>query len=555
MTAITQQTQIKPDQIIEIILRYRWLIICFMAVSLTLGVAKTLTSDRTYEASTLILVQPQKVPTNYVRSVVSTGIEARISTISQQIMSRSNLEKIIDQFGLFAGKEDMYLEDKIEGLRSRINVKIDRVRHGSETFTVRFVGSEPERVMQITNTLASYFMEENLRVREAQAVGTSEFLEAELEKTRERLEEKESRLSEYRAKYLGGLPDELEANLRTLDRLQAQLTNKQDALRDERNAMATLQTRISQHKELLAQNARMNEEENRLSRADNLPESERERLEALKKNLDMLLLKYTEKHPDVMKLQNTIEKLSAKIKNNPEKPGKKDVSIPAYGYHAPSGQDMFEYSGQYSRDPDIRKLQMQLEDTRKNIAGIEEDMRRIENKMEIYQQRVEDTPKREQELQKLRRDYANIQDVYASLLARKLEAEISVNMEKKQKGEQFRILDHARVPEKPISPDVRKAFGISFGAGGILTGCIIVVLFLFDDAVRRDEDIEDSLDLPILAEIAPIRHFSDQIKEKMKTMVFLLVSLYTVMVIMFFMVLNVKGIDRTLDTIRSYVNI
>ncbi|MCK5100566.1 MAG: protein GumC, partial [Desulfobacteraceae bacterium] len=144
MTDLIKKPQINPGQVIEIIFRCRWLIICLLSASLTIGLVVTLISGRTYQASTMILVQPQAVPADYVRSVVSTGIEARISTISQQILSRTNLEKIINQFGLYQNAEAMYLEDKIADLKSRINITITRARQrqGSETFTIQFEGDQ-----------------------------------------------------------------------------------------------------------------------------------------------------------------------------------------------------------------------------------------------------------------------------------------------------------------------------------------------------------------------------------------------------------------------------
>ncbi len=242
-----QQSQlpIRPDQILDIIVRRKWILIIPLCVSLTIGLFITLTMNKTYEASTMILVQPQKVPSDFIRSVVSADINQRISTISQQILSRSNLEKIIDQFGLYEDDVNMYLEDKIASMRKRVKVKIERARHGAEAFSIGFTGSQPDRVMRVANTLASYFMDENLKFREAQAVGTSEFLDSELEKTKRKLEEKERRLAEYRTKHLGGLPDELESNLRTLDRLQVQLTDKHSALRETKNALNMFESQIA----------------------------------------------------------------------------------------------------------------------------------------------------------------------------------------------------------------------------------------------------------------------------------------------------------------------
>ncbi|MGE4519213.1 MAG: GumC family protein, partial [Desulfobacteraceae bacterium] len=320
MSDLTSPKQIKPEQIFEALFRYKWIILSFVAAALTIGLVKTLLATRIYEATTLILVQPQKVPQNFVRSVVSTGIEARISTISQQIMSRSNLEKIIEQFGLFAEKEDMYLEDKITSLRKRIDVNLTQARQGSEAFTISYRGSEPERVMRITNTLASYFMDENLKVREAQAVGTSEFLEVELEKTRERLEFMEKRLTEYRTRHIGGLPSELNSNLRTLDRLQKQHEAKNVALMELQKEISNLKTQMASQKNLSMPLF------DSFDSGDEYISEDEENLLNLKELMDSLLLKYTDKHPDVLKLSARIEKLEKKIE---EEKIKKQTEEPA----------------------------------------------------------------------------------------------------------------------------------------------------------------------------------------------------------------------------------
>ncbi len=541
------QIPVKPDQILEIIIRRKWFIIIPLCITLTFGLFYTLTASKTYEASTLILVQPQRVPSNYVRSVVTSSITQRISTISQQILSRSNLEKIIDQFGLFEDNPDMYLEDKVASMRKRIQVRVERERHGAEAFSIVFKGNDPQRVMRIANTLASFFMDENLKVREAQAVGTSEFLDSELEKTRKKLEMREKRLAAYREKYLGGLPDELETNLRTLDRLQRQLTAKQDQLKQAKDSLSLLETQIAQAKEMAGQV--MNDQLSSLDFEGTSPgEAENAaKLAEAQKQYDALLLKYTKKHPDVMKLAKIIEKLkktmaeekkAAEEKKNGEQPDGADTATP-------------------DAMPDFAAMQqnVQVKQIKNEIKEIQSDIAKLERRMKIYQQRVEDTPKRELELQSLQRDYANIQKVYNSLLDRKLEAELSVNMEKKQKGEQFRILDHARLPEKPISPNVKFLFLMSVASGLGIGGGVIFLLEMFDTSIRREEQIENELGLPILAVIPPLKMPGHRLKKKFEMVAFICCTIYAAAFLSFFAVLNYKGLDRTINFIKLTLNI
>ncbi len=537
-------TQIKPEYIIDVLLRGRWFLIVPLCITLTIGLGITLTAKKTYEASTLILVQPQRVPTNYVRSVVSSSIGERISTISQQILSRSNLEQIIEQFGLYEDTASMYLEDKIAELRKRIKVRIERSRHGAEAFSISFSGSEPQRVMRIANTLASYFMDENLKVREAQAIGTSEFLDAELEKTKNRLEEREQKLAAFRAKYLGGLPDELETNLRTLDRMQRELTDKAATLRDLNNSIASLDTQISQM-------ARTSSDvadglgsggDDSSSFDEGLGGSEdKAALEVAQAKYDQLLLRYTDKHPDVKKVKKTIEKLKTKMAETELNPPEVQSAK----------ADPPDISKDASAPMKAQRAQLAVE-----VNMLQSEIARLQDQMKVYQQRVEDTPKRELEMQSLKRDYGNIQGIYNSLLDRKLEAELSVNMEKKQKGEQFRILDHARLPEKPISPNVKLMFLMSVAGGlGIGAGIIFLKEFINFSVIQRDDQIETLLDLPILASIPSLEKPGDRMKKRVERAMFASCCCYGGVFLAFFAILNHKGLDRTINFIKTTLNL
>jgi len=538
------QTQIKPDYIIDVLIRGRWFLIIPLCISLTLGLGMTLTANKTYEASTMILVQPQRVPTSYIRSVVSSSIGQRLSTISQQVLSRSNLEQIIEQFGLFENSAGMYQEDKIEGLRKRVKVKIERVRGGSEAFSISFTGSEPQRIMRIANTLASYFMDENLKVREAQAIGTSEFLDSELKKTQKRLEEKEQKLAAFRAKYLGGLPDELETNLRTLDRMQKQVTDKAMLLREVNNSISQLDSQISS---MAATNGDSGIGGNDFQSFgfDEFEEGDDPALQAAQEKYEALLLRYTEKHPDVKKLKRIIEKLEKNIEAAKEEeealPSKDELEediLPDMGW-----------------DP-VAPLQAQRTQLVAEANNIKTGVSTLQEKMKRYQQRVEDTPKRELELQSLKRDYSNIQGVYSSLLDRKLEAELSVNMEKKQKGEQFRILDHARLPEKPISPNVKMMFLLSIAGGlGLGGGVLFLKELLSFSVIRRDDQIETQLGLPILASIPPLEKPGGRTKQKVEWIVFICCCSYSAVFLAFFAILNQKGLDRTINFIKTILNL
>jgi len=191
---------VKIHYYLGLILKHRWLLIIPFCIAMAVGMGLTIKLPKIYEASTLILIMPQRVPSNFVQSIVTSDIDSRINTISQQILSRSNLKKVMEEFDLFSDPKysDMFLEDKYADLRERINVEVNRAdrRKEADAFSISFKGPEPKTVMAVTNRLAGSFIDENLKVREAQAMGTSDFLAAELITKRKRLEEVEQKLRE-----------------------------------------------------------------------------------------------------------------------------------------------------------------------------------------------------------------------------------------------------------------------------------------------------------------------------------------------------------------------
>jgi len=452
---------IKPEEIIEIILRRRWYIIIPFCLSMMIGIYFALTLPKVYSARTLILLQPQRVPADYVRTVVSIDIDSRMNTLSQQILSRTNLEKIINEFKLYSGpkSENMFMEDKIEAMRKRITIDVTRSRRRSaaNSFSILFNGKDPEKVMRITNALANYFIGENLKTREAQAMGTSDFLDDELSSMRKRLEEVEQALKNYREAYMGGLPEQLESNLRILDRMQEQLIERRQNVTDAKNRLIAIENEISQGQSL--------QPTGEIGTDDTL------NLDQLNAQLKQLQSRYTDRHPDIIRLKERIADLS--------------------------------------KEPLSPLRNRQLDDIKREIRTLKGEISDIQKQVKIYEVRVEETPKREQELLSLRRDYDNINETYNSLLERKLEAELAVNLEKKQQGEQFRIIDPAKRPERPSDPDMKKLFMIFIAAGLGIGGGLVFLLEYLDTSFRKPNDIESYLGLPVLATIPVILHPRD----------------------------------------------
>jgi polysaccharide chain length determinant protein (PEP-CTERM system associated) len=524
--------------------RRRWFIIAPFCLAVLVGSYLAVTLPRIYEASTLILVQAQRVPEKLVQPVVSSDLDARISTISQQILSRSNLESVIQRFRLFSdpSQAKLFVEEKIEDLRKRIKVQVSRGRRDADAFTISYRDSDPKTTMQVTNALATFFINENLKDRETQAVGTSDFLEAELETMRKRLEVREQDLKEYRQQNMGELPEQLDSNLKILERLNQQLSQKEESLRSARVGLVALENELSARRN--AMGAMMGSAELGAGGTGTKGSDEGMTLLQARERLAALLASYTEQHPDVVRMKARVEKLEAEAAaagaNAPQ-----DSSDPAARNRAAAGRAMLGLS------TEAVKQRTMLIGT---IQTLETDIAAINKETREYQRRVEATPKREQELLSIKRDYENIKASYNSLSNRKLEAEISVNMEKKQKGEQFQIIDSARLPEKPVSPDVKRLFLITIVAGLGLGGGLVFLLDMLDSSVRRREDIEEDFGLPVLAAVPRIFSTRDKIRYRYRQVATAASVLVALVLTAGFAILTFNGVEKTVEIVKQYAS-
>ena len=479
----------------NLLLRFRWALLAPFCLAMLTGIYLALTLTPVYEASTLVLTMPPDVPSNIVRPVISEKLESQITTISQEIQSRSNLERIIAQFRLFSDSDDrdMFMEDKL--IKLRANIKVDltqsKSRDGSNAFSISFRGNDPEKTMKVANTLASNFIDANLEHREEKAVGTTEFLESELDMMRNKLKETENRLSIFRNQYMGELPEQLQSNLQLLSSLETQLNNRQERLRDERSRLLIAQNEVEQiRREMQAAGTVTGD-----------PASVREQpgrpmtLPQLREQLAELQGTYTDRHPDVARLKKKIAEMEARGADlNPADPQRGTKTTP---------ETLQAISSPVLREAVRRRMEAEA-----NLANVQIEVNQINQQIREYRLRIERTPQREEQLLSLRRDYDNIKQAYDSLQSRKVEADMAVSMQKKNKGEQFRVVDYAKLPEKPVSPNMKLLFGLCTAAGLGIGGGIILLREFFDNSVRKPEAFQARLSLPVLMVMPAMEHMS-----------------------------------------------
>jgi polysaccharide chain length determinant protein (PEP-CTERM system associated) len=452
----------------EIFLLRIWFFIIPLAVVMAGTGLYVLLAPKQYRATTLILVTPQKVPEAFVRPTVTAKVEERLQSIGQEIMSRTRLEQVITEFNLYRQEANsLHREEIVELMQKNIQVQIK----GKEGyFTISYTGEDPRTVTLVANKLASLFIEENLRLREQQAQGTTEFLSIELKATKAKLEEQEGILSAYKRKYLGELPEQRDSNLRVLSGLQTQYQKIADSMRLAQERKLMLEKQVAEVEALIAWENKPLEEVR--VEEEPLPEKKNPRelkIAQLKNLLEDLRMKYTEKHPDILIIKKKINDLESEAEQAkfeemmPEAPRAVFPSrTKITRAEVAKGRKKKEIVGvkDLEIDPRLKEVKGRLLATEKEIEHLREEDAKVKTLIAKYQERVDKSFEREQDMYNLTRDYNNTREAYNSLLTKSQEAQQAENLERRQKGEQFKVIDPARIPEKPYKPDIARVPGI-----------------------------------------------------------------------------------------------
>ncbi len=491
---------------IEIFLRRIWYILIPFVLIVIGAFVYAMTSPKEYRASTLVLVTPQKVPEALVRPTVTSRIEDRLQSIGQEIMSRTRLEQVISELNLFSEEaKSMSRERVVELMRKNIQVELK----GKEGFfTISYIGKDPRMVTTVANKLTSLFIEENLKLREQQAQGTSEFLSVELNATKAKLDEQEKAITNFRRRYFGELPEQRDANLKVLEQLQLLYQRIGESLRSAQDRRLVIQKQLSDTELLLTPPSNIKE-----SSPPSLPplkppkDPQEVQLEQLKNQLADLLTKYTEKHPDIMVVKKRIAELEAKIEKEKSATKTEEGKISVTELPAPQPKTEGSKGDEKSMlrlNPRYKEMESQLIATELEIERLREEEAKVKAQINLYRGRVENTPIREQELALISRDYQNTKETYQTLLKKFQEAQQAENLERRQKGEQFKVIDPARIPEKPFRPDIPKIllFGVLLGmASGF---GLAFFREQMDRSFRDAEDLEATLGFKVLTNIPRI---------------------------------------------------
>jgi len=464
-----------------------------------------------YTSETLIMVDPQKVPESYVKATVTGDVRNRLGTLSQQILSETRLQKIIEKFNLYPEqRKKLAREDVILKMRSDISVNVVSDFGASQdlqAFRIRYSGPDPQVVAQVTGDLAQSFIVENLKARTDQATGTTEFLSNQLAQTRKELEAQEARLRDFRLKHIGEMPEQQNADLQILGQLQAQLQTENDAVNRAEQQKTMVRSMMTQAAPVVDVDAP--EERTAARSASPGPSAAEAALAANKRRLAALLSRYSEEHPDVRKLRAIIAQEEKEASPEPASAQTLAAEESARPASAPAPRKPVAPST-YTNPV----LQAQLKSIEEESAKHHAEQQRLTRLIAGYQEKVNAIPMREQEVAALVRDYEMQKAHYAALLEKQLGAETATELEIRSKGEQFDILDPPLPAERPTSPN-RLLIDLAGSLAGLMLGLVFAVgPELFSMSITQPQDVTGAGGVPVLEVIPVIRTFVDRTVRK-----------------------------------------
>jgi polysaccharide chain length determinant protein (PEP-CTERM system associated) len=472
-----------------ILKRRIWLISASAVLVLGIGVGISYVLPPQYVSQTLVLIEQQKVPEDYVKPVVEEDLGARLASMKEQILSRSRIEPIIERFNLYPGKQAT-MDDRVDMTRKAIGINPIRSEQarGMPGFFISFKASDAHTAQQVCGEITSLFVSANLSAREESAEGTTDFLKQQLDEAKRNLDDQDAKLAAFEQKNLGKLPGQTvhlgdmslamgSANESTLQALTTQL-----------NAETQTVNRLQQDNTFLeAMIADQAQSPSRLDPATGTsPDSLKTQLKDEVKRQKELETLYTPDYPDVVAIKRRIANLQNEIAHESAAPPKTEIaaSIPD--------------------PPQLQQLKAQLRAGRLSLAGAKQEQARIEQQVRTYEERIESSPLVEEEYKQITRDHETALQFYNTLLNKMNESSMATALEHRQQGEQFRVMDAPNLPDEPTFPNRRVFAGGGLAAGLALGLFLAAMLEYRDTSLRNERDIFAFTHLPTLAVISSI---------------------------------------------------
>jgi polysaccharide chain length determinant protein (PEP-CTERM system associated) len=439
-----------------------------------------------YQSQATLLIEPQTISEKLVESNLSeTDLNNRLHLISMQILSRGRLSRVIDDLSVYPELEDeMTRAEIIEYMHSRISVKpvlsslaasagIRDPKAEINTFQLAYRHRNRDVAAAVANRLANDFVEEHIKARAEMSGDTSEFIEAELQRLSARIADVEQRIATIKTLNVGRLPEDLSTNQNAYERLVENVREAQREL-----AIAQSDEAFYRQQELAGG----------FVGGDETPER---RLEAMKAYLNEAKARgFTDKHPDVIKFRQEMEQLE---------------------------REQMEAKATADVEREDRPLSLFQENARAEqqraglrAASAKMELERLESRLEDLETRMAETPKVAEQLASLEREHEHLFRSFQQYSAKRLEAGVAADMERRQKGEKFRVLEAAVPNAQPASPNRPVILALGLVLGVMVGGGLGLLAEVTDLSFHEPRSLQSRLGIPVLAAVPPVLLESDR---------------------------------------------
>lgn len=484
--------------------RRRRMMLSVGAVLLAASAALAFLLPAVYRSTATILIEEQEIPPDLVRSAIATYADQRIETIKQQVLSRSTLWRIVEQYDLYNTlRKRSPTEDVLNRFTKDIQIEVMNVKvidrrtqnptQATIAFTLAYDGESPELAQKVANELTSLFLGENLKTRERHAQETTAFLKRESENLSKHIQELEEKIASVKQRADGALPELVQLNMQMMNQAQRELIDADRDIRSLRERKTYLEGELASlkphtpiisasgerlldtgerlkalrakyasesaylapdHPDIIKMKQELSSLEKEPGATDGRDELSK-RLMAERAALADLRERASDSHPDVVRAQEVVASLEREL-------------------HAATRQAS-KPSPVKPENPAYINIQSQLASTTASLQALEAARVDLKHRMADFARRLEVTSTIEPEYQDLVRDRENSVRKYQEITSRLMEAQVSAELEVQRKGERFSLINPPELPEKPDRPN-RLAIlllGVFLAiAGGIGSGVV-----------------------------------------------------------------------------------
>lgn len=470
-----------PLDYLAVLRRRKWWLVVPVAASVVVGALLAVFLPREYLSRVVVGVAEPSVSPELAKAA-PIDREERIRTVSQQLLSRTVLERVIHDEEPAVAPADV--EAEVARMRQRIlpvtvPPSITQTDAGQQfdAFVVSYLGRTPADAQRVADRIAEVFVDETTRTRETRAQDTSEFLTAQLKGAEGRLGDLENRLRDAKRRYMGRLPEQTSANLQTLNGLRQQLAATDTALKSEQDRLSMIDSQLESMRQGL--------DGLPLARGGDQPSTAAARVRLLEQQLAEARTMYTDKHPEIARLEEELRHAKADAAAERSRPPADRLAV-------------------LQSDPTYRQLLADQEMGRLRVKELQRAEAQSRRDIDAYQERVEAAPLVEQQMTSLQREYDLQRQYYADLVSRRQAAGLAEDLERRRVGERFKVFSRATWPKEPYRPNPLRVFLLAVAAGFCLGGVAVTGREFVDRSVHDVRSLQRVYDLPVLGEVSRI---------------------------------------------------